>query len=1100
MKKLLVILGILVVLLVVVFFVVTSSGFLKSMVLPRVGAALNAKVDAESIALSPFSSVEIRKLSVTPNGAETLATVELARVRYNVMAIIGGRMEVEEILVGTPVVSLVQKADGTSNLDPILKKLSEAPAAPATTPAPGSGKPLQIDLKSIAVENASFTYRATAKDGAKTSADVKALGLKVAGLKNGSKGQVTLGAGLGFSQTPAGPGAVENRIQGALKGSLDLELTPELTPGTVAGGVTASLEQAAGAFKEFTGFAATVTTDLAISELRKLSLEFTKQGTALGSVSAKGPLDLAKKEAKLQVDVSAIDRNVLNLVGAAMGLDFTTTRLDSSNQIQLASGGNVIEVVGGVTGNRVSVKSGDLVMPAIDLKKTYDLSVDLAGQKLTLKSFGLTTTQGGREILRGSLAQPMQVSWAANAGALPDARMELAVTDLRLQDWSALAGTPLQGALNAKTAVGVQGGGKDLGFAMTASLAGFSGTFGSNAVKNLGFSASADGTVSAFADAAKRRLVMAAKVADLGGDAAVVKFEKYGVEAKVDVGLPEGAAVLNDIQLGLREGTVEGGQLGLKGRWDLVANGGDLSLSAKGVNEAALRPFLQAALGTKQLRSVQLSADLGTRIDPKGESTVKATASVTNLVVRDPSGSVPESPLSLGLNLDGGGTQQKVVLRQAGLKLTPTARAKNEVAVTGELDFAKPDALKGGFQLVAESVDVTPYYDLFMGGSPASKGPSGTPAPAPPTSGPQREPDPIKLPVELLTFQAKVGKFFLREVAAENFEAGVRIESTRIEVQPLQLALNGAPIQSGMKLNLGVPGYEYDLSFSAGGVPVRPFANSFVPMLKDRIEGTIQAGGKIKGAGVTGVNLRKSLEGGLNLAVTNANLKLTAGPNQKPGILSMLTGLLATALNIRELKDQPIMEVVGNIQMGGGKIDLTQAQVRSASLVAGTKGTIPIADDLMKSPLGFPVNVSLFRELAERAKLVSSDTPTNAAYVPIPTIASLKGTLGAPEAEVDKVKAGLLAARGIAGLVGGQAGNTIGGVADLVGGVAKGGTNAVGNLIQGIGGLFGGKAAPTNSASPAASTNTPKPSATDTNSPANAVGNLIKGLFPKKKE
>ena len=754
MKKLLVILGVLVVLLVVVFFVVTSSGFLKSMVLPRVGAALNAKVDAESIALSPFSSVEIRKLTVTPNGAETLATVDVARVRYNLMAILGGRMEVEEILVGTPVVSLVQNADGTSNLDPILKKMSEAPAAPAATPAPGSGKPLQIDLKSIAVENGSFTYRATAKDGAKTSADVKSLALKVAGLKNGSKGQITIGSGLGFSQVPAGAGAVENRLQGALKGNFDLELTPELTPGSVSGGLTASLEQAAGAFKDFAGFGATLTTELAASELRKLALEFTKQGTALGSISAKGPLDLAKKEAKLQVDVSAIDRNVLNLAGAAMGLDFATTRFDSSNQITLASGGNVIGVVGGVTGTRVSVKSGDLVVPAIDLKKTYDLSVDLAAQKLTLKTFGLTTTQGGREVLRGSLAQPMQVSWAANAGALPDARMEMVVTDLRLQDWSALAGTPLQGALNAKTAFGVQGAGKDLGFAMTASLAGFSGTFGSNTVKNLGFSASADGVVSAFADAAKRQLVMGAKVTDLSGDAAVVKFEKYGVEAKVDVGLPEGAVVMNDIQIRLREGTVEGGQVGLKGRWDTVRGGGEVNLAAKGINEAALRPFLQAALGTKQLRSVQLSADLGTRIDPKGESTVKATASVTNLVVRDPSGGVPESPLSLGFNLDGSGTQQKVVLRQAGLKLTPTARAKNEIGVTGELDFAKTDALKGGFQLTAESVDITPYFDLFMGGSPAATGSTGTPGPtptpAPPTSGPQREPDPIKLPVELL--------------------------------------------------------------------------------------------------------------------------------------------------------------------------------------------------------------------------------------------------------------------------------------------------------------------------------------------------------------
>lgn len=1098
MKKLFILLGLMVVLLVGAFFVVTSSAFLKSVVLPRVGTALNAKVEAESIALRPFSSVELRKLTVTPNGAETLATVEVARVRYSLSAILGGRMELGEILVGTPVVTLVQNADGTSNLDPILKKLAEGAPAPASSAPPAAGKPLQIDLRSLTVENGSFTYRATAPDGGRMSAEVTAFSVKVTDLKNGGKGQIGLGSGFSFSQIPAGVGAVENRLQGTQKGSFDLELTPDLTPAGVSGKLEAALQQGTGGFAEFQGFGATLSADLGPTELRRLALEFAKQGTALGSITAKGPMDLAKQEASLQVDVNAIDRNVLNLVGAAMGLDFATTRFDSTNRVTLASGGNAISVVGGVTGSRVSVKSGDLVMPALDLKESYDVAVDMAAQTLTLRSFGLTSTQGGREILRGSLSQPMQISWAPNAGTLPDARMDLALTDLRLQDWSAIAGTPLQGTVEAKAQFGVQGGGKDLSFAVSAGLKGLTGTFGSNEVRNLGLQATADGLMTAFAEAAQRRLVMSSKVTDLTGQAAVVTFNRYGMDATVDLGLPEGGVTMNDIQVRLREGAAEGGQVGLKGRWDLVAGGGELNLAATGVNEAGLRPFLQAALGDKQLRSVQLSAELGTRVDPKGESSVKMTATVTNLVVRDPSGTVPETPLAVGLSLDGAGTQQKLVLRQAGLKLTPTARAKNEVSLSGDLDFSKTDALKGGFKLTAESLDVTPYYDLFAGGTTPAAPSTGTPAPAPAPSGPQREPDAMKLPVELLTFHAEVGKFFLREVAAENFVAGVKIESTRIEVEPLQLSLNGAPIKGGMKLNLGVVGYEYDLNLSAGGVPVKPFANSFVPMLKDRIEGSIQAGMDIKGAGVTGVNLKRSLQGGMNFAVTNANLKLTPTGQQKPGILSILTGLLATSLNIRELKDQPIMEVLASAKMGSGKIELTEARARSASLEIGMTGSIPIADDLMQSPLGFPVNVSLVRELAERARLVPAGTPTNAVYVPIPTIASLKGTLGAPAPEVDKVQAGLLAARGIAGLVGGQAGGAIGGVADLVGNVAKGDTNAVGNLIQGLGSLFGGKGSSTNAA--AGDTNAAKATGSDTNTPANAVGNLLRGLLPKKKE
>ena len=55
MKKLLMIAGVLLALLLVAYFVVTSSGFIKSVVLPKVGAALNARVDAESVSVSPFS-------------------------------------------------------------------------------------------------------------------------------------------------------------------------------------------------------------------------------------------------------------------------------------------------------------------------------------------------------------------------------------------------------------------------------------------------------------------------------------------------------------------------------------------------------------------------------------------------------------------------------------------------------------------------------------------------------------------------------------------------------------------------------------------------------------------------------------------------------------------------------------------------------------------------------------------------------------------------------------------------------------------------------------------------------------------------------------
>lgn len=1115
MKKLLVLLGALGALLVIAWFVVTSSGFLKAVVLPRVGSALNARVEAQSIALSPFSSLELRQFNLVPNGADPLASAELVRVRYRLWDILGGRVAVDEILVRRPTLSLVQKADGTSNLDPILRKLAEG-AAPAA-PAPAEpAKPPQVEIASIQIEEGTLTYRSGAADGSEMSASVSGLGVTARNLANGKSGRLEVAAGLQFQQRPGASGAAGataatvSSVQGRLTGGFDLGLSEALIPSSMSGKADVELAQATGAFQEFSGFTGVLQADLTPTELKRLALEFARRGTALGAIRASGPLDLVKREGTVQVEIEAIDRNVLNLAGAAMGMDFTTTRFDSTNRVELAAGGQRIAIVGAVSGSKVSVKKGDLVMPAVDLQKGYDMVADLAAQTLSLRSFALRGVQGGREILTGKLSQPMQVSWGTAQSTLPDATVDLAVQDLRLADWSVLVGTPLQGSVGAQASLGVQRGGKDLSLDGSATLTGLSGTFGSNQVKNLRLSGVVKAVVAGFATPAERRLTATAAVRDLGGEAAGLSFTQYTMTAQANLGLPENAVVIDTLDVALRQADREGGTVGLRGRWDLQRGAGELNLSARGLNEAGVGPFLQVALGDKQLRSLKMEASLAARVDPAAESSISGSAQVQDLVVRDPAGTVPESPLAAGIVLDAGGSRDQLSVRQAQLKLTPTARAKNEVNLTGDLDFSRTNALKGGFKLVSESLDVTPYFDLFAG-APKPETPAPAPQPAPKPAGPATEPEAVSLPVDTLTFDAAIGKFFLREVAAENVAATVRIQGSRIDVDPVQLSLNGAPVKASAKFNLGVPGYEYDLKLSADQVPVKPFADSFVPMLKNRVEGAANAGLDLRGAGITGVNLQKSLAGSASFVVTNANLKIN-DPSRQKGILSMLTGLLATALNIRELKDQPIMDIVARATMGDARIELTEAQARSASLTLGTQGAIPIAADLMQSPLNFPVAVSLSRDLAQKARLTSSDTPTNAAYVPIPQIAALKGTLGAPAPEVDKVQAGVLAARGVAGLVGGQTGNAVTGVADAITGLKRGDTNAVGNLLKGIGGLFGGgtpgatnAGATTNTGSPSTPAGAPAGGATaTTNAPAKApandpIGGLLRGLLERKK-
>src|SRR5437899_8441601 len=137
-------------LLVALYFVATSAPFFKGVVLPRVGKALNAEVTVGDASISPFSRVVLRQLKVKTAGAEPLLQADEVRLRYSLWSIVGGNIKVDEVTLDSPTIQIVQNADGTSNLDPLLGKETKPAAPPA-----GPSKPLQLDVRNVSTNNAS---------------------------------------------------------------------------------------------------------------------------------------------------------------------------------------------------------------------------------------------------------------------------------------------------------------------------------------------------------------------------------------------------------------------------------------------------------------------------------------------------------------------------------------------------------------------------------------------------------------------------------------------------------------------------------------------------------------------------------------------------------------------------------------------------------------------------------------------------------------------------------------------------------------------------------------------------------------------------------
>src|SRR4051812_9584243 len=134
---------VLVVLLVAFYFVATSAFFLKSVILPKAGKSMNASITVSDASIAPFSQVVLRDLKVTTTSP--LVEAREVRLRYKLMDIIKGHINVDEVTLDSPTVTIVKEVDGKSNLDPILNQ----PKKPEDTSKKSN---TELDVRNVALK------------------------------------------------------------------------------------------------------------------------------------------------------------------------------------------------------------------------------------------------------------------------------------------------------------------------------------------------------------------------------------------------------------------------------------------------------------------------------------------------------------------------------------------------------------------------------------------------------------------------------------------------------------------------------------------------------------------------------------------------------------------------------------------------------------------------------------------------------------------------------------------------------------------------------------------------------------------------------------
>ena len=978
--------GILIGLLVVIYFVATSSAFFKSVILTKVSKTLSANVTVTDAQISPFSHVLLRDLKVQPPNGETLLTVQEVRANYSLWSMIGGNLVVSEITIESPVVTVILNADGTCNLD-ALTKTNATESKPTPTKA---SKPAQVDIKKVALNNATVRLVKIYANGAKDLTEVTGLNFSITDLKNGQAGKIELAAVLAV-QKAAQTNAAAASLSAKLMGGFDFALTSDLKPASVKGSTTFSVSQATGAMADLTAVAAIFNCDLTATELKELALRLTKADAVLAEIRASGPFDTAKSEGKVKVELLAIDKQALNLIGATSGMDFGTTTISSSNDIELSKGGSLISVAGRLDVAHFQVKRQEKISPTLDLHSDYAVTVDQAASSAVLQTINLTGMQDSRIILQSGLSSPMTIAWGNASSSVGEAALNLIVTNLNLADWKSLAGeTAPEGILNVTMKLISQNAGKQLAFDIDTHLNSLATGTGTTRFNQGDVHVQARGNV--------------------------VDMKKLTLDTyQLDVA---------------RQGH------------SLVKISGSGTLNGE-TQDADLQLAAQIALA-------QLVAEPGA------------------------------SPSDDALGFKGRVTSEQKKIALAGeLTLTPTDRAKNTLQLDGNVDMNQVDAITGSFKIAAESLDVTRYYDLLASIKPVTNNNPPVATSTTPPADPNKEPDALKLPLKNFTFALNIGHLFLHEVDIANWQTTALIDGAHVVIKPCQLTLNGAPVKATTDLNLGVPGYTYNIAFNADAIPLTPLVNSFAPDRKGQIAGTTSIGAQVQGAGITGASLQKNLNGQINFAATNMNLSIA---NVRSPLISSVINVIVSIPNLIRnpvaalgnllgggtqksgwsdaLTASPIDAITMQSSVGNGQVQLQSAEIRSAAFQTLASGQITLMPVLTNSTILIPVKVSFSRSLARQIGLVSADTPTNAAYVPMPDFLKISGTIGKPKANVDKFALVALAAK------------TSGGA----------GGEKVSSVVNAIGGLLGGSK----------STNTNSTPATTNASPAAGLLNLFK--------
>ena len=480
---------------------------------------------------------------------------------------------------------------------------------------------------------------------------------------------------------------------------------------------------------------------------------------------------------------------------------------------------------------------------------------------------------------------------------------------------------------------------------------------------------------------------------------------------------------------------------------DDLMNGLGLDVSMKAnIKELSNIDAPQIKFAVQSAKGALLNGDASLSLTKDGVVALK-----TQMIGKNPT-ATEKTELAFGSELSGKMSAAQTEIQSLKLTLPGTTKVnENVVAISGQLSPKAVEGLSGQVRVASKALDLTPIMDFVDSLPKAAADTTEVPETADPA--PQTEPEPVALPVKQLNATLQFDQLFARDIAINNWVTEAVVHQSDISVEPISLTVNGADVKGHAKLDLSVPGYKYDVALGTSQLPAGPLISSLQPAMKGVYDGAIDFNFDVDGAGTTGTNLKKNLKGVASFDFKGANIELFDSWKK------LFMTPIALVLRVPAMLESPIQGVSVNSNFADGNVDLAEFKVLSPHFQVLSKGTIPIADDIMASTLALPVDLTMKKDMATGANLVDDAAEAIDGFVSLPPFVKVEGSVGEPKVNIDKLAVGKLFIRNVAGLpesVVGQAGQALQGLGGLVGGDGDE-KNAAGKLIEGVGGLIGGE-------------------------------------------